>query len=171
MKKCLHYKVLRTTLEGSHKLLGLQMGRSSCDETGSATAPRRQRSALTPYFWARSGSPWLATGSYSITTKLQASRRFLNTSRTLCMQYVINKKKTKSQNYPPFCSIYIYIYSRYTALAAIMLSLRFVTLFVEDGKIAGRAILIAGQPGTGKTAIAMGMAKAIQPSHAQAFGG
>ena len=27
---------------------------------------------------------------------------------------------------------------------------------IKDGKIAGRAILIAGQPGTGKTAIAMG---------------
>ena len=26
----------------------------------------------------------------------------------------------------------------------------------QEGKIAGRAILIAGQPGTGKTAIAMG---------------
>ena len=26
----------------------------------------------------------------------------------------------------------------------------------QDGKIAGRAVLIAGQPGTGKTAIAMG---------------
>merc|ERR1719277_2411584 len=32
---------------------------------------------------------------------------------------------------------------------------------IKDGKIAGRAILIAGQPGTGKTAIAMGMAKAL----------
>merc|ERR1711937_258531 len=32
---------------------------------------------------------------------------------------------------------------------------------ITDGKIAGRAILIAGQPGTGKTAIAMGMAKAL----------
>lgn len=27
---------------------------------------------------------------------------------------------------------------------------------VKDGKIAGRAVMIAGQPGTGKTAIAMG---------------
>merc|ERR1711881_95400 len=32
---------------------------------------------------------------------------------------------------------------------------------ITDGKIAGRAILIGGQPGTGKTAIAMGMAKAL----------
>lgn len=32
---------------------------------------------------------------------------------------------------------------------------------VKDGKIAGRAVLLAGQPGTGKTAIAMGMAKSI----------
>merc|ERR1711988_836624 len=31
---------------------------------------------------------------------------------------------------------------------------------IRDGKIAGRAILIGGQPGTGKTAIAMGMAQA-----------
>ncbi|XP_057874020.1 uncharacterized protein LOC131079981 [Cryptomeria japonica] len=32
---------------------------------------------------------------------------------------------------------------------------------IKEGKIAGRAVLLAGQPGTGKTAIAMGMAKAL----------
>ena len=32
---------------------------------------------------------------------------------------------------------------------------------IKEGKIAGRSILIAGQPGTGKTAIAMGMAKVL----------
>ena len=32
---------------------------------------------------------------------------------------------------------------------------------IKEGRIAGRAILMAGQPGTGKTAIAMGMAKAL----------
>merc|ERR1711988_255268 len=32
---------------------------------------------------------------------------------------------------------------------------------IQDGRIAGRAILIGGQPGTGKTAIAMGMAQAL----------
>lgn len=32
---------------------------------------------------------------------------------------------------------------------------------VKDGKIAGRAVLIAGPPSTGKTAIAMGMAQAL----------
>ncbi|XP_059150750.1 ruvB-like 2 [Physella acuta] len=32
---------------------------------------------------------------------------------------------------------------------------------IKEGKIAGRGILIAGQPGTGKTAIAMGMAQAL----------
>lgn len=32
---------------------------------------------------------------------------------------------------------------------------------IKEGKIAGRAILLAGQPGTGKTAIAMGMAKSL----------
>lgn len=32
-----------------------------------------------------------------------------------------------------------------------------VVQMIKDGKIAGRAILFAGQPGTGKTAIAMGM--------------
>ncbi|GLC34607.1 RuvB-like 2 [Pleodorina starrii] len=32
---------------------------------------------------------------------------------------------------------------------------------IKEGKIAGRAMLLAGQPGTGKTAIAMGMAKAL----------
>lgn len=34
---------------------------------------------------------------------------------------------------------------------------------IRDGRIAGRAILIAGQPGTGKTAIAMGLAKSLGP--------
>lgn len=32
---------------------------------------------------------------------------------------------------------------------------------IREGKIAGRALLLAGQPGTGKTAIAMGMAKSL----------
>ena len=32
-------------------------------------------------------------------------------------------------------------------------------VFPQEGKIAGRAVLIAGQPGTGKTAIAMGKMK------------
>jgi DNA helicase TIP49 (TBP-interacting protein) len=34
-----------------------------------------------------------------------------------------------------------------------------ITQMIKEGKIAGRAVLIAGQPGTGKTAIAMGMAQ------------
>ncbi|CAE7821892.1 ruvbl2 [Symbiodinium sp. KB8] len=32
---------------------------------------------------------------------------------------------------------------------------------IQEGKISGRAILLAGQPGTGKTAIAMGIAQAL----------
>ncbi|XP_051115499.1 uncharacterized protein LOC127240721 [Andrographis paniculata] len=36
-----------------------------------------------------------------------------------------------------------------------------IVKMVQDGKIAGRAVLLAGQPGTGKTAIAMGMAKSL----------
>ena len=32
---------------------------------------------------------------------------------------------------------------------------------IREGNIAGRGVLLAGQPGTGKTAIAMGMAKAL----------
>ncbi|XP_039114429.1 ruvB-like 2 [Dioscorea cayenensis subsp. rotundata] len=32
---------------------------------------------------------------------------------------------------------------------------------VREGRIAGRAVLLAGQPGTGKTAIAMGLAKSL----------
>merc|ERR1719191_737157 len=32
---------------------------------------------------------------------------------------------------------------------------------IKEGRMAGRAIMIGGQPGTGKTAIAMGMAKAL----------
>lgn len=34
---------------------------------------------------------------------------------------------------------------------------------IKEGKIAGRAVLLAGQPGTGKTAIAMGLAQALGP--------
>lgn len=32
---------------------------------------------------------------------------------------------------------------------------------IKEGRIAGRAVLLAGQPGTGKTAIAMGLAKSL----------
>ena len=32
---------------------------------------------------------------------------------------------------------------------------------IQEGKIAGRAILLAGKPGSGKTAIAMGIAQAL----------
>jgi RuvB-like protein 2 len=32
---------------------------------------------------------------------------------------------------------------------------------IKDGKISGRACLLAGQPGTGKTAIAMGLAQSL----------
>ncbi|XP_058069767.1 uncharacterized protein LOC131218905 [Magnolia sinica] len=34
---------------------------------------------------------------------------------------------------------------------------------IQQGKIAGRAVLLAGQPGTGKTAIATGLAKSLGP--------
>ena len=34
---------------------------------------------------------------------------------------------------------------------------------IKEGKIAGRACLIAGAPGTGKTAIAMGLAQSLGP--------
>ncbi|KAH7643246.1 reptin-like protein [Dermatophagoides farinae] len=36
-----------------------------------------------------------------------------------------------------------------------------VVKMIKEGRISGRAILIAGQPGTGKTAIAMGIAKSL----------
>jgi KaiC/GvpD/RAD55 family RecA-like ATPase len=36
-----------------------------------------------------------------------------------------------------------------------------IVKMIQEGKIAGRAVLLAGQPGTGKTAIAMGMCKAL----------
>jgi RuvB-like protein 2 len=36
-----------------------------------------------------------------------------------------------------------------------------IVSMIKQGKIAGRAVLIAGQPGTGKTALAMAMAKAL----------
>lgn len=38
-----------------------------------------------------------------------------------------------------------------------------IVKMVQEGKIAGRAILIAGPPSTGKTAIAMGMSQALGP--------
>lgn len=34
---------------------------------------------------------------------------------------------------------------------------------IKEGAIAGRAVLLAGAPGTGKTAIALGMAKGLGP--------
>jgi len=36
-----------------------------------------------------------------------------------------------------------------------------IVQMIRQGRIAGRAVLIAGQPGTGKTALAMGMAQAL----------
>ena len=36
-----------------------------------------------------------------------------------------------------------------------------ITKLIKEGELAGRAVLIAGQPGTGKTAIAMGMSKSL----------
>jgi RuvB-like protein 2 len=36
-----------------------------------------------------------------------------------------------------------------------------ITRMIKEGKIAGRSILLAGQPGSGKTAIAMGIAQAL----------
>ncbi|KAK1319598.1 hypothetical protein QJS10_CPB04g00303 [Acorus calamus] len=36
-----------------------------------------------------------------------------------------------------------------------------IVQMIRDGRIAGRAVLLAGQPGTGKTAIAMAMAKSL----------
>ncbi|KAF8386570.1 ruvb-2 [Pristionchus pacificus] len=36
-----------------------------------------------------------------------------------------------------------------------------IVKMIQEGKIAGRAILIAGEPGTGKTALAMGISKAL----------
>jgi len=38
-----------------------------------------------------------------------------------------------------------------------------VSEMIKEGKIAGRAVLIAGAPGTGKTAIAMGLAQSLGP--------
>ena len=36
-----------------------------------------------------------------------------------------------------------------------------ITKLIKEGQLAGRGVLIAGQPGTGKTAIAMAMAKSL----------
>eukprot|EP00002_Diphylleia_rotans_P027146 TRINITY_DN5431_c0_g1_i1.p1 TRINITY_DN5431_c0_g1~~TRINITY_DN5431_c0_g1_i1.p1 ORF type:complete len:469 (+),score=113.29 TRINITY_DN5431_c0_g1_i1:117-1523(+) len=38
-----------------------------------------------------------------------------------------------------------------------------VLRMIREGQIAGRAVLLAGQPGTGKTAIAMGLAQSLGP--------
>ena len=38
-----------------------------------------------------------------------------------------------------------------------------IAAMIKEGKIAGRGVLLAGQPGTGKTAIAMGIAKSLGP--------
>lgn len=38
-----------------------------------------------------------------------------------------------------------------------------ILTMIKEGHIAGRAILIAGQPGTGKTALAMGIAQQLGP--------
>ena len=38
-----------------------------------------------------------------------------------------------------------------------------IVKIVQNAKIAGRAMLMAGPPGTGKTAIAMGMAQTLGP--------
>lgn len=43
--------------------------------------------------------------------------------------------------------------------AAVLQAAGVILNMIREGKIAGRAVLLAGQPGTGKTAIAMGMAK------------
>ena len=43
-------------------------------------------------------------------------------------------------------------------------ALGIVMKMIQAGKIAGRAVLLAGQPGTGKTAIALGMALAALQS-------
>lgn len=48
-----------------------------------------------------------------------------------------------------------------TSPASIAQAAGVITAMIKDGKIAGRGVLLAGQPGTGKTAIAMGMAKAL----------
>lgn len=42
-------------------------------------------------------------------------------------------------------------------------ALGIVYKMIKEGKIAGRAVLIGGQPGTGKTALALGLARALGP--------
>ena len=40
-----------------------------------------------------------------------------------------------------------------------------IVQLIKQGKIAGRGVLLAGSPGTGKTAIAMGMSVALGMSY------
>lgn len=46
-------------------------------------------------------------------------------------------------------------------IASLVQAAGVILQMIKEGKIAGRGVLLAGQPGTGKTAIAMGMAKAL----------
>ena len=58
------------------------------------------------------GSPWLARGSYSITTKPRSPGRFLDTSRTSGTPYNIQKNINKSKKLKiskiPYFSVYLY---------------------------------------------------------------
>jgi hypothetical protein len=49
------------------------------------------------------------------------------------------------------------------ATAAALQAAGVIAAMIKEGKIAGRGVLLAGQPGTGKTAIAMGIAKSLGP--------
>lgn len=53
------------------------------------------------------------------------------------------------------CGIYYYYFENSNSETATVFS-------QQEGKIAGRALLIAGHPGTGKTAIAMGMYNSLR---------
>lgn len=54
------------------------------------------------------------------------------------------------------CSVYLQVSQGMVGQLASRRAAGVILEMIKDGHIAGRAVLIAGQPGTGKTAIAMG---------------
>jgi len=66
-------------------------------------------------------------------------------------QGLVGQKKARRGNWTKNCVFYLL---KQKCLATTAAGL--VVKMVEEGKWAGRSVLIAGQPGTGKTAIAMG---------------